>query len=263
MGAFHLKSILKSVLLASFLLSGTSTLAAYSLIRHSQISMLTSPSEYVLPIDIYWLNGSSWTKEQLLENLEGARQVYAECGIEFSDINIYEINSSRSVFNKYIETNKKPETRNGQPHLIEMVLALPLKVNENRLSIFLLDGYHDDNKGTPFSHARFSPPDDGRVGPLPNNTVWLTSKVNESSYKEANSTYSTLAHEMAHVLLLDGQHNNNPYFGLEADIMTLQRSRNNRVKHLCDQMVRNPLLAPVRPQLWNAEAFVQDFVIFN
>jgi hypothetical protein len=175
---------------------------------------------------------SGWTQELILEHAMGLATVYLQCGLRISNISIF-VSSELKLppqLSKYEKSGP-----NSLLELSSLTTQLP------RPLVFLIGGL-SDTEASPFSRATFA----GMNTPIPaslESTLWLPMYVNAPEYIEERkaSPYSSLAHELTHLLTLDGEHNNDPI----PNLMTIYHRRTNLLtSELCEEIVASPFVTP-------------------
>lgn len=176
------------------------TLVVFSSISHAQRAFELSFALF---------SDSGWTSQELAEQIEDARRVYAQCHLRIDVKNIFVIrgeHSSRDLI-KF-----GPGSEHGIVTLANSVRELP------RPLVMLVGGFDLINANdTAFARARFR---GVTYAESLLDTVWLPHVIAEASYR-AKTRYSPLAHEVAHVLTLDPEHNG------DHDLMSTSMTRTN------------------------------------
>lgn len=159
-------------------------------------------------------NDSGWTIEEVADQLSRAQETFGQCGIRIATASVHNVRASRGT-TQLVKFNWNTEHSISQ--LAEEVRDLP------RPLIMMVGKFDADNSlDYAFSRAAFV----GTSYPSAIlDTVWLPHSVASSS-----APYSTLAHELTHLLTLDPEHNGDAV----PNLMTVSSRRTNAVtRELC------------------------------
>ncbi len=202
------------------------------------IAQAQQPLPYSVDINVVIQPNSHWTESSVKAQVDEASKVFEQCGVKFRQINTTVAGSSGDPILKKDIVSTDAQSLRGFSAAWSPTSKPTLFFVEG----FSLTGFPPE-ESTAFSKANFK---DASAPALPAelaDTVWMPVSVLNPGYHAncKNAKYSTLAHEMAHVLTLEGSHNNET----EANLLSLcmQGRRNNHLtKKQCDEIIANPLV---------------------
>ncbi|MGZ3723937.1 MAG: hypothetical protein ACXVA9_13430 [Bdellovibrionales bacterium] len=178
---------------------------------------------------------SGWTEDLVREHVKGLAQTYLQCGLKISTVSIY----MPSQLKLPVELSKfQKEGPTSLAQLAAATIELPHPL------VFLIAGL-SDAEGSPFSRAKFTEMTTPIASAL-ENTLWFPMYVNSPEYinERSHSPYSSLAHELTHILTLDGDHNNDPV----PNLMTIYMRRTNLLTpELCTEILSSQFVRPSAP----------------
>lgn len=190
-----------------------------------------------LQVYMLLLRGSGWTKEQAAAHFARVTRVYAQCGLRFAPAALIEADppERRAYFLRWKDDPGPGSLR----HLVDLS---PLKA---RPVYYLFAGFQDDADNAndnAFSRAHFK--DGERTDPALDGSIFLPAGVNSPAYEEARraSPYSVAAHELWHVLTLEGGHYNEE----PRHLGNIWRTRSDLIRAKdCEEILANPSVVPV------------------
>lgn len=175
-----------------------------------------------------------WSDQEVSDRLRDISQIYLQCGLRLREIQLHE----------------RPDLQPGrlsrfEPHSPDGYLTFGMSVTDlPRPLMFLIDNFADTAEASAFALADYTL----KIGEPPPaqlfNTIWMPDYVNSAKYNQdrQRSPYSVMAHELLHVLTLEGQHNGDP----EPNLLSTWRKRNNRISaEQCAQVAQSELVKPV------------------
>lgn len=168
-----------------------------SLIFITKASAETNQQDYYsTEFNIAFYPNTSWTEDILKDHFKDVNRVFKQCGLEEIKFNIIHVNN---VTLPKDLSGRLPYAENGIVQIANQTKDLPKPL------IHLIESISDTGALT---RAVFRL----NVPPCPielENSIWLPFEINTQAYKDARkkSPYSTFAHEMTHLLTMDGQHN--------------------------------------------------------
>lgn len=179
---------------------------------------------------------SKWTLEQIRAHTSGVEKVFDQCQIRLGKVQIFPIQNPRLP--------QRLAARNeNHPLSVEKFAAqlgwLP------KPAVFLIEGLLEVDPPTPFARDQFREMNDRFIPEEVLGTIWFPSHVNTAEYakEREKSPYSVLAHEIAHLLTLDGQHNNDRV----PNLLTIWKRRTNHLTpEQCTEMRGSPYLHQAR-----------------
>lgn len=177
----------------------------------------TETSPYV-SLTVMKFSDNSWSDEQINQHFQSAANVYTQCGVKFA---VLKIISSK--------LNSK-DLKRWDPYAPDGYLSFGLKAVKgiSRPLVLMIGNFADtDGESTPFAMANYPTSNIETNPPGLYGTVYFPAYVNSDKYIQdhSNSPYSTLAHELLHILTLEGQHNNDP----TANLLTIWQRRTNYI----------------------------------
>lgn len=195
-------------------------------------------AEVSVPLRVFWFDKSNWSEAKVREQLNQAQAVYSKCNVKLDPLSIVRVKDVSSELRKELIDQAKKE---NAPTLLEAAIEADRQsgVGDDQrgptaLRIFFFDGFVERENSTPFS---IGPKNSVKYDPFLYSSVWMTSTVLTETYLRDHGRYNVLAHELAHVLLNDPEHNNYA----EGDLMTVWRSRNNNILPYCAKIRFSPL----------------------
>ncbi|MGZ3693058.1 MAG: hypothetical protein ACXWQO_02405 [Bdellovibrionota bacterium] len=167
---------------------------------------------------------TGWTEQLVLDHMKGLAKVYLQCGLKISKTSIYVPTQLQlpAVLSKY--------EKSGPTSLLD----LAEKTTELPRPLVFLIGDLSDSEASPFSRANFI--DSKPVPSALESSLWFPMYVNSPEYidERKKSPYSSLAHELTHILTLDGDHNNDPI----PNLLTIYMRRTNLLTpEICKEIV--------------------------
>ena len=158
-------------------------------IPESEIYATSSPAvlekmTYEMQLEVYVLQNSNWTDESVKHELIRAADVWQQCGVKFRSIAVMGI----SPGSRYSSINGNDDLR----------LVNSLSIN-SRPAVFFVH----EIAGEPFSGYSYREINDYPYKEFPlKGTIWIPDLILTDEYKaKRDPVYSTLAHEIAHVIL--------------------------------------------------------------
>ena len=224
------------VVLTSLLLSQVSWASKFTIEVVPPVEYQVLESEnlpYDSSLNFVHFPNTQWKRSQAISYMKGLSEVYAQCGIKFSSVKLYTVASP--VFRPEIEKYKQDS---------EFAIAAMSDQTDDipRPAVYLIDSLTDSGEPTgqePFAKAWYNDFVDNvtRTHLSLVDTVWFPVFVNSSEFTGIRQ-YNVLAHELAHVLTLDGLHNTNPIANLM--IQYISKRRNNHIlPETCEAMRAN------------------------
>ena len=190
-------------------------------------------AKYEINLNYALFKGTQWTEEQVANQAREVAEVYEQCSLRIGAVTIFKLD------------NPLPNDLAYREESTFLRLAERTPIAERPL-VFLIEEMLNAEQPTPFSKAQFLDMN-GAVEPAALlNTIWVPYFVNSEAYLKARvaSPYSVVAHELGHILLLDGMHNGEE----TGNLMTIWRWRTNRVTpQQCADMVKSELVRLVVP----------------
>lgn len=187
-------------------------------------------TRYQLDLEFLLFPETGWTRELVLQHSAELARVYLQCSVAVSRVRIW---MSPGLVLPSTLSKWEKEGPTSLVALAEKTIALPRPLT-------LLVGSFSDAEASPFSRATF----EGMSEPIPaalEATLWFPFYVNSPEYldERRSSPYCSLAHELTHILTLDGEHNNDPV----PNLMTIYRRRTNLLTpELCAEIVKSPFV---------------------
>jgi hypothetical protein len=182
---------------------------------------------------------TEWKRAQVVTYMKGLAEVYAQCGIKFSTVKIYTVQSP--VFRPEVEKYKQ-DSEFAIAAMSDQTADIP------RPAAYLIQELTDSGEPTgqePFSKAWFTDFVDNvtRTHISLVDTVWMPYFVNSEEYQRPRA-YNGLAHEFLHVFTQVGLHNDDPTANLM--LLFIRKRRNNYIlPEDCKLMINNPLVKKV------------------
>lgn len=207
--------------------------AAALLLSLSQANALVPPSytAYVTALNFILFDDSGWTPEQVQEQANSTQAVFSQCQLGINNVRVFRMHAPNGSgdLSKFDFDGKRNIAR-----LAELATDLPHPL------VFLIKGMApSDAQDRPFSRAKFIDGQEQYPQALLD-TVWFPDNVNSEAYK-AEAPYVVLAHELTHVLTLDGDHNNDD----PPNLMTVAPRRTNTLTaDLCKKIVSSRFVQP-------------------
>lgn len=185
---------------------------------------------YVVELSATRFADHMWTDSDLLANLQQAAHVYGQCGLRFAGVTIYESNLRSDQLSRW-----EPESEAGY-----ISLGRKSVIEKPRPMVLLIGGFADA-EASAFALADYTTKA-GAQYPELYNTIFLPDLINSDQYRREReaSPYSTLAHELLHILTRDGEHNNDP----TPNLLTIWRRRSNLITdEQCEQVHHSAIVA--------------------
>lgn len=194
---------------------------------------------FAMNLNFVVFDDSGWTPGQIQDQVREAQNTYAQCGAKFSHIQFFYAHATNGSDN-LVRTDAS--SAKSFIRLAEEVRGLP------RPLVFLIKSISNvDSKDSAFSRAAF-------IGGVPEDypdaildTVWLPAVINSPGYS-GRSRYSTLAHEITHILTLDPEHNGNgtEFIRETPNLMTVAPFRTNFIPpKMCHEIVTSRFMYPI------------------
>lgn len=179
-----------------------------------------------LPLVVVKSQSSTYTKEEILKEVNLMNLIYRPCSVAFNTIHFYEVlDEQDGRYNRYEFLTHRSLDTLRQKVPLEQPIAIAFFVGE----------ILDQDKSSGFSFARWT----NNLGLRPNlyNSVVLSNYSRSDEYRDFNpKRYSLLAHEFMHVLTRRGQHIS-PEF---KSLMSISSARTNRVRaKTCEYVYNN------------------------
>ncbi len=159
---------------------------------------------------------SSWSLENMMTELSGVQKVFNGCGILIGKIDLIQAESYKLYTNSIEFTFRKGER---SVNLSEISTALK-QINTFRLTptiYFVKNAYYFLNSAMVYSQGASQP--EYWVGSAPESgAVLIPELISSDEYRnQRNSDYSTIAHELGHILLNDPR--NNSHTSIQGNVM--------------------------------------------
>ncbi len=196
----------------------------------------TDKLPYEMELNFVKLPNARWTRAEIVAYMKGLAEVYVQCGVGFSTVKIYTVESP--VF--------RPEVEKYQQDSEFAIGAMSDQTSDiPRPAVYLIDQLTDSGEPTgqePFAKAWYNDFVDHvtRTHLSLVNTIWFPYFVNSTEYTSVRN-YNGLAHELTHILTLDGLHNDDPVANLM--ILYIRKRRNNYIlPRVCSEIQASTLV---------------------
>lgn len=169
------------------------------------ILLLFSWTSFALEVnlDLYLVGDTLWTKEQVFLQVEEAASVFSQCDLKLS----FDFHEISSPANSILEKDEFSDSEIG----IKKVASQTPKTKSIRAFFFDKVVWQDrpQNPSTAFSRTIFSEIPQSNKLPKPLvDTLWIPFDILTSRTEDRcrGASYSTFAHELAHILTKLGSH---------------------------------------------------------
>jgi hypothetical protein len=184
-----------------------------------------------IDLQVLIFEGTDWSELNSKELIQGAAEVYAQCGIAVNEAHFYFVRpkNSRLDYNEF--------ATEGEDSLLALRASTPGEING--LTIYLFRSLLDRPGSAGFSRAKWNESYD--INAKLFDTIYLTQVALSKEYLEErkDSQYNLLAHEMLHVLTRRGGHFNS----VPKNLFNIWSTRTNLIlKNHCEEALANPLL---------------------
>lgn len=175
---------------------------------------------------------SGWTEAQADQHTSELNRIFGQCQVHVGQIQFHHL-TSPSLPRRLVSRN--PEHQDSIERLAELLSWL------RKPALYMIEGVAESTPSTPFSKDQFKEMNGAEVPDSIQGTIWLPSYINTPAYakEREKSPYSVLAHELTHILTLDGQHNNDKV----PNILTIWKRRTNLItQEQCAEIRVSPYL---------------------
>lgn len=186
---------------------------------------------YEFTVNFALFPGAGWNRELIEKHVADARRVFAQCQIQRINFNVYEVTDFQLPADLQGRNVYAP---NGIATIRIQSPQVPQPV------VYLVNGLSDSGAMTKAIFTINAPPCEAELV----NTIWIPSEVNtpEWAAERSKSPYSVLAHELTHLLTLEGQHNGD----IPRNELSVWRVRTDYLTdQMCDQIRRNVFVKPI------------------
>lgn len=192
-----------------------------------------SPKLYeITTLNLATFDDTGWTQEKIQNQLDAVNAVFLQCNVRVGAVKIHKIKNFQL-----------PKPMNGRVHdAPNGAIAVRKKTAQVPQPAIYLVGDMADSSGFTKAVMKVNAPP---CEPELENTIWLPEIVNSPDYQEGRHTrpFATMAHELTHLLTLEGQHNGDrPYNQLaiwknRTDLMTAE---------MCEQMHESKFVREIK-----------------
>ena len=166
------------------------------------------PLNYSFPLNVVILSNSQWKVENIFKRLKLLRNIYQNCGLKIDPINIISLKVTDEFINLGFRNDTSSKGKQSQ-------IVHALNKESKPFLIYVNKVFHefDSNQKYPIAFSHSSDDSQTPSGNPLANTAFIPQYYENMSSEElinlgGQRDYLVEAHELGHILLEDGNHNN-------------------------------------------------------